>query len=244
MIQAYDQYTQEDHEIWSLLYAKMAEIIPKYATDVFIDGMEQIGFESNKIPNFDECNARLKSITGWVIYPVPGLIDNKPFFEHLANKEFPASTWLRKREELDYLEEPDMFHDVYGHVPLLSNMHFTSFLENLARITLRHIENPWIIEIVSRLYWYTVEFGLIREEGKLKVYGAGILSSNGETQYSIESDIPKRLDFDVAHILQTPYIKDKFQEQYFVIDSYKQLFDSIGLLEEMVEKEAMANNEI
>jgi phenylalanine-4-hydroxylase len=150
-------------------------------------------------------------------------------------QEFPATTWLRKMSQLEYLEEPDMFHDVFGHIPLLSNPSFAKFLEELAKISLKHIDNEWAIELVSRLYWYTVEFGLIEEEGALKVYGAGILSSSGETQYSIDSDIPKRLPYDIQTIFDTPYIKDKYQEQYFVIDSYEQLYTSIPEIEKLLE---------
>jgi phenylalanine-4-hydroxylase len=237
MIQEYNKYTAEDHEVWSILYNRMMEIIPQYSTAAYVKGIHEVGLESVKIPNFDECNARLSKITGWNIYVVPGLIDNKSFFEHLSKREFPSSTWLRKKSQLEYLEEPDMFHDIFGHVPLLANTHFANFLEKLAYIALKHIEDEWAVEIVSRLYWYTVEFGLIRENGELKVYGAGILSSSGETPYSIESEIPKRYPYDVKQIFNSPYIKDKFQEQYFVIDSYEQLFNSLQDIETILEQE-------
>lgn len=235
MQQEYDKYTSEDHQVWSILYNRMMEILPKYATKSYLNGMGQVGFESHRIPDFKECNVKLMEITGWTIYAVPGLIENKGFFEHLMRKEFPATTWLRKMSQLEYLEEPDMFHDVFGHIPLLSNPSFAKFLEELAKISLKHIDNEWAIELVSRLYWYTVEFGLIEEEGALKVYGAGILSSSGETQYSIDSDIPKRLPYDIQTIFDTPYIKDKYQEQYFVIDSYEQLYTSIPEIEKLLE---------
>lgn len=237
MIQEYDKYVAEDHEVWSILYNRMMEILPHYATAAYIKGIADVGMSANYIPRFDECNINLRRLTGWSIYVVPGLIDNKPFFEHLSNREFPSSTWLRKKSQLEYLEEPDMFHDIFGHVPLLANTHFANFLSELAGIALKHIEDDWAVEILSRLYWYTVEFGLIKEEGKLKVYGAGILSSSGETQYSIDSDIPQRLPYDVKTIFATPYIKDKFQEQYFVIDSYEQLYNSIPEIKLTLEQE-------
>jgi len=236
MRQEYDKYVAEDHEVWSILYNRMMEILPTYSTEAYIEGINQVGFEADRIPNFEECNAKLTKITGWSIYVVPGLIDNKPFFEHLSNREFPSSTWLRKKSQLEYLEEPDMFHDIFGHVPLLANVHFANFLSKLAGIALKHIENEWAIELISRLYWYTVEFGLIRENGKLKVYGAGILSSSGETVYSIDSDIPKRYPYNIEQLFATPYIKDKFQEQYFVIDSYEQLYNSLPEIEATLEK--------
>jgi phenylalanine-4-hydroxylase len=237
MIQEYDKYVAEDHEVWSILYKRMMEILPKYSSQAYLDGMNDVGLEGDRIPNFDECNAKLSKKTGWKIYVVPGLIDNKPFFEHLSNREFPSSTWLRKKSQLEYLEEPDMFHDIFGHVPLLANLHFANFLTELASIALEHIENEWAVEILSRLYWYTVEFGLIKEGAGLKVYGAGILSSSGETQYSIDSDIPVRLPYDVKTIFQTPYIKDKFQEQYFVIDSYEQLYKSLPEIKTLLAQE-------
>lgn len=237
MIQEYDKYIAEDHEVWSILYHRMMEILPRYSSQAYLDGIQDVGLAGDRIPNFDECNAKLSKITGWKIYVVPGLIDNKPFFEHLSNREFPSSTWLRKKSQLEYLEEPDMFHDIFGHVPLLANIHFANFLTELAGIALEHIDNEWAVEILSRLYWYTVEFGLIKEGSGLKVYGAGILSSSGETQYSIDSDIPQRMPYDVKKIFQTPYIKDKFQEQYFVIDSYEQLYKSIPEIKTILAQE-------
>lgn len=237
MRQEYDKYISEDHEVWSILYNRMMEILPSYSTVAYLEGIDKVGFEPDRIPNFDECNDKLSKITGWTIYAVPGLIENKGFFEHLSRKEFPATTWLRKKSQLEYLEEPDMFHDVFGHIPLLSNHAFADFLVELSKIALKHIENEWAVELISRLYWYTVEFGLIKEGGALKVYGAGILSSSGETQYSIDSDIPKRIPYDIKTLFATPYIKDKFQEQYFVIDSYEQLYKSIPEIEMLLEEE-------
>jgi phenylalanine-4-hydroxylase len=237
MIQEYDKYVAEDHEVWSILYSRMMEILPRYSSQAYLEGIQDVGLAGDRIPNFDECNAKLSVKTGWNIYVVPGLIDNKPFFEHLSNREFPSSTWLRKKSQLEYLEEPDMFHDIFGHVPLLANLHFANFLSELAGIALENIENEWAVEILSRLYWYTVEFGLIKEGNGLKVYGAGILSSSGETQYSIDSDIPLRMPYDVKKIFQTPYIKDKFQEQYFVIDSYEQLYKSLPEIKTILAQE-------
>ena len=237
MIQEYDKYVAEDHEVWSILYSRMMEILPRYSSQAYLEGIQDVGLAGDRIPNFDECNAKLSVKTGWNIYVVPGLIDNKPFFEHLSNREFPSSTWLRKKSQLEYLEEPDMFHDIFGHVPLLANLHFANFLSELAGIALENIENDWAVEILSRLYWYTVEFGLIKEGDGLKVYGAGILSSSGETQYSIDSDIPVRMPYDVKKIFQTPYIKDKFQEQYFVIDSYEQLYKSLPEIKTILAQE-------
>lgn len=145
-------------------------------------------------------------------------------------------------EQLDYLEEPDMFHDAFAHMPMLTNQHYVDFLEDLSGIALKHIDNKWAIELLSRIYWFTIEFGLIRESGELRIYGAGILSSAGETKFCL-SDEPKHIDYDVRRIMQTPYWKDKFQDKYFVIESYEQLYNSIPEIERVLEEE-LANSSV
>jgi phenylalanine-4-hydroxylase len=237
MTQHYAAYTAEDFEVWRILYERQMSQLPPMATEAYLEGLIKTAFSADKIPDFNEVNPKLKSITGWQLTVVPGLIDNKPFFEFLQNRFFCATTWLRKREQIDYLEEPDMFHDVFGHVPLLTNQSFVDFLSELARIALQHIDNEWVIERIARLYWYTVEFGLIRENG-LKIYGAGILSSVGESHYSLYSDIPLRVPYNVPEIMDTPYIKDRFQEKYFVIDNYEQLYKSIPAIERLIREGA------
>jgi phenylalanine-4-hydroxylase len=237
MTQQYDKYTAEDHQVWQILYERQIVNLPHAASEEYLEGIKRINFTSHHIPNFKEVNKILQQYTGWQLHVVAGLIPNKEFFELMKNKRFCATTWLRKMSQLDYLEEPDMFHDVFGHVPLLTNPDLCHFLEGLSHIALRYIDNPLAIELVSRLYWYTVEFGLIKEHGKLRIYGAGILSSVGETKYSLESDIPQRVPYNVQEIIATPYIKDKYQEKYFVIDSYEQLFDSVGEVERCIEQE-------
>jgi phenylalanine-4-hydroxylase len=233
--QHYDKYTEENHQVWQILYERLMKVLPNRADEAYFEGTEAIGFEPNRIPNFEEVNKHLKAITGWTLVVVPGLIDNEPFFNYLKNKQFPATTWLRKMEELDYLEEPDMFHDVFAHVPILTNKNFCRFLEELSRMALKHLGNADSIEFISRIYWYTVEFGLINKEGNLRIYGAGIMSSAGESVYSLESDVPKRVPYNVNEILHTPYIKDRFQEKYFVINSYKELFESLPEIEETLD---------
>jgi len=233
MVQEYDKYTAEDHEVWSILYNKQIEQVRHLASQAYINGVDQCQFKNDLVPNFDHINETLAHKTGWKIFVVPGLIDNKPFFEHLSKKEFPATTWLRTKEQLDYLEEPDMFHDVFGHVPLLTEPFFCEYLEGLSNIALKNIENPLAIELLSRIYWFTVEFGLIRENGEIKIYGAGILSSAEESVYSIE-EVKRHKAYDAEVILNTPYIKDEFQIQYFVIDDYKQLYDSLPMIEKII----------
>lgn len=230
MRQEYENYTNEDHTVWSLLYKEQMEHLPAIAAKDYLNGCQRVQFVPDRVPKFDVINDVLGGLTGWTVYVVPGLIDNKPFFEHLARKEFPATTWLRKLEQLKYIEEPDMFHDVFGHVPLLSEKFFTDYLQGLSRIALANIENETAVELIARLYWYTVEFGLIKEDGGLKIYGAGILSSPGESIFSVSAEAT-HVPFEVQTIFDTPYIKDKYQAQYFVIESYQQLFDSLPEIE-------------
>jgi phenylalanine-4-hydroxylase len=237
MIQQYDKYTAEDHQVWQILFERQIVNLPDAASEEFLEGIKRINFTSDHIPDFTEVNKILRKYTGWQLHVVAGLLPNKEFFELMKNKRFCATTWLRKMSQLDYLEEPDMFHDVFGHVPLLTNPDLCHFLEGLSLIALKYIDNELAIELVSRLYWYTVEFGLIREHGKLRIYGAGILSSVGETKYSLESDIPQRVPYNVEEIIDTPYIKDKYQEKYFVIDSYEQLYNSVSEVERCIEKQ-------
>ncbi|MDO1444691.1 phenylalanine 4-monooxygenase [Rhodocytophaga aerolata] len=237
MRQHYDKYTAEDQHVWRILFERQIVNLPNAASQEYLEGIRRINFTADHIPNFEEVNKILHTYTGWQLHVVAGLLPNKEFFELMNNKRFCATTWLRKMSQLDYLQEPDMFHDVFGHVPLLTNPDLCNFLQGLSRIALKYIDNELAIELVSRLYWYTVEFGLIREQGKLRIYGAGILSSTGETNYSLESNIPKRVPYQVKEIIDTPYIKDKYQEKYFVIDSYEQLFNSVGEIERHIEQE-------
>jgi phenylalanine-4-hydroxylase len=164
--------------------------------------------------------------TGWKIYAVPGLIPNGSFFKLMVYKRFGATTWIRKREQLDYLEEPDLFHDTFGHIPLLADPVIAQYLHALALIAERHVNQEEVIEQIARLYWYTIEFGLVQEDGEIRICGAGILSSIGETRFAL-SPAANRVPFDLEQIIATPYIKDHFQEQYFVLDSMEQLTDAV-----------------
>lgn len=233
-MQHYSSYTTEDHQVWATLYKRQMDLMPSVAAQAYLDGIQKCGFVEERVPKFTEVNKALMSCTGWIIYVVPGLIDNKPFFEHLSRKEFPATTWLRSMEKLDYLEEPDMFHDTFGHIPLLSNQYFCDYLQGLSDITLAHIDDPIAVEMMARIYWYTVEFGLIKESSETRIYGAGILSSQGECRFALSKDA-RHLPYEPSKIIMTPYIKDKYQEQYFVIDSYEQLYKSLGSIKRMIE---------
>lgn len=234
MKQAYQKYTQENQAVWKLLFERQMALLPKVASKAYLEGIQKIGFVAEHIPHFEtETNPLLRALTGWEIAVVPGLIPQKEFFELLANRKFPASTWLRKPDQLDYLEEPDMFHDTFGHVPLLTNQAFCNFMSDLSRIALRWLDVPEAIEQIGRLYWYTVEFGLIQEDDHLKIYGGGILSSAGESAYCLNEFIPK-ISFDVHTLLNTPYHIDRYQDHYFVIDSYEQLYHSTPDIEEFL----------
>jgi phenylalanine-4-hydroxylase len=233
--QEYEAYTNEDFLVWKLLYERQIVNLPEAASSAYLEGISSVNFTADRIPNFKEVDKNLAPLTGWSIQVVPGLIDDDLFFGLLNNKKFPSSTWLRKMEELDYLEEPDMFHDAFAHMPLLSNGSYVDFLQKLSGIALKHIDNKYAIELLSRIYWFTIEFGLIKENGKLKIYGAGILSSAGETKFSLSNE-PVHYDYDVRKMMNTPYWKDKFQDKYFVIDSYEQLYHSLPEIENVLEE--------
>lgn len=230
LVQQYSSYTVEDHGTWSILFTRQMEKIKKLAYQKFEPGLNKLGFRREYIPDFAAVNKKLWHLTGWQIYAVPGLIDNAFFFRQMFTKQFGATTWIRKREQLDYLEEPDMFHDVFGHIPLLTDQTVCDFLHGLAKIAMKHIDDEDIVEALARLYWYTIEFGLVKEKGALKIYGAGILSSIGETDYCLSKEV-KRVPFHLDTILSTPYIKDKYQEQYFVLETMEQLSGACHELE-------------
>ena len=236
MNQTYSKYTPDEQAVWKLLFDRQMARLPGRASQAYMDGILATGFPNSRIPDFErDLNPCLLPITGWRVVAVPGLIPNRDFFELMADRQFPATTWLRGREQLDYLPEPDMFHDTFGHVPVLTNQHFCDFLAQLSRIALRFVDHDEAVEMISRLYWYTVEFGLIQEPAGLRIYGGGILSSPGETIYALENNLPKRIPYDVTTLLQTPYVIDHFQEQYFVIRSYEQLFHSVPEIEAALE---------
>ena len=224
--QIYSNYTQEDFAVWKTLYNRQSNLLEKYASSEFLNALEIIEFSADKIPDFNRIKTALHPLTGWQLETVPNISEQKDFFQFLSEKKFTATCWLRKIEQLDYLEEPDMFHDVFGHVPLLSNKAYTDFFQAISHIALEYIDNPKAIELLGRIYWFTIEFGLIRESEKLRIYGAGIISSFGETNNCL-SDSTIKYDFDVNQILNTSFRTDVMQDKYFVIDSYSQLYESI-----------------
>lgn len=234
MKQIYENYTAEDQNVWKILFNRQFPNLPEAATGEFMTGLKKVNFTAEKIPNFEETNEILRKLTGWEIYAVPGIVEDDLFFDLMANKKFPATTWVRKMSQMDYLEEPDMFHDVFAHIPLLANQAFVDFLQAISKFGHEWIGDPWAIHLLSRIYWFTIEFGLIRENGELRIYGAGVLSSSGETKYSLSNE-PEHHEYDVDQILDTSYRKDKMQDRYFIIDSYEQLYNSIPEIKEKIE---------
>ena len=216
-----DLYADEEQAVWRLLVQRQRALAERYACTEFLAGLDAIGL-GDTIPDFAEVNARLEPRTGWRIVGVPGLIPDAAFYDHLAHRRFPVTVWIRKREEIDYLVEPDLFHDFYGHVPLLTNPVFADYMQDYGR---RGVEAGPNVHRLARLYWFTVEFGLIRTERGLKAYGAGILSSAAEVKHAIEGKRVERLPFDASVAMNRPYEIDRLQNAYFVLDDFRQLMD-------------------
>ena len=220
--QDWQALTAEDHEVWDLLFARQQQALAGRAVGAFEQGLDLLRLSRPGIPEFDELNERLFARTGWTVVAVPGLVPDDVFFEHLRARRFPAGNFIRKRSQLDYLEEPDVFHDVFGHVPLLAHREMADFMQALGELGLAAME-AGALHRLARLYWYTVEFGLAREAGQLRIYGAGIVSSFGESRFALESPEPHRPAFALDRVLRPTYCTDSFQESYFVIDGLDRL---------------------
>ena len=221
--QDWASYTAADHDTYRRLYERQRALLPGLASQAFIDALPSLG-ASDRVPRFEEVNERLYKATGWELVGVPGLIPEVPFFTLLANRKFPVTDWIRKPEEFEYIVEPDIFHDLFGHVPLLFNPVFADYVQRYGQGGLK-AQGLGSCEMLSRLYWYTIEFGLIREAGQLRAYGAGILSSSGELAYSVQSPEPQRIPLQLERTMRTRYKIDTYQQTYFVIDSFEQLFE-------------------
>ncbi|MGA2024290.1 MAG: phenylalanine 4-monooxygenase [Steroidobacteraceae bacterium] len=224
--QDWSRYRDDEHALWSLLYGRQIKLIEAYAAPEVLSGVQALGATAGGIPRFEDANQVLAAMTGWRIVAVPGLIPDQDFFDHLARRRFPVTVWLRRPEEIDYLVEPDVFHDFFGHVPLLTNPVFARFMQAYGEAGAKALTRPGGLRMLARLYWYMVEFGLIRTQRGLRVYGAGILSSKGEIIYSLESAQPRRWRFDLLRVMRTDYRIDAFQQTYFVLESFEQLFDA------------------
>ncbi|WP_345812363.1 phenylalanine 4-monooxygenase [Paraburkholderia sp. PREW-6R] len=241
-----ERYGAVDHAVWRQLYARQTALLKGRVCDEFLEGLERIGMPADRVPSFDEINTELTPATGWQIVAVPGLVPDQVFFEHLANRRFPVTWWMRRPDQLDYLQEPDCFHDLFGHVPLLMNSVFADYMHAYGRAALA-AHDAGALPLLARLYWYTVEFGLVCDEASpngVKIYGAGIVSSKGETLHSQQSAAPNRLGFNLERVMRTRYRIDTFQKTYFAIDDFAQLFsvaqtDFAALLARVVAEPAL-----
>ncbi|MEO3433354.1 phenylalanine 4-monooxygenase [Inquilinus sp. CAU 1745] len=223
--QDWEAYSAEEHGVWRTLYHRQADLLKDRATPEFVHGLDGLAIAADGVPDFRRLNEALGRATGWRIVAVSGLVPDAIFFDHLANRRFPATCFICKPEEMDYLEEPDVFHDVFGHVPLLMNPIFADYMQAYGQGGLKALKQDSLHHL-ARLYWYTVEFGLIRNGDGLRIYGAGILSSKGESVYSMDDPKPNRIGFDLMRVMRTDYRIDSFQETYFVIDSFEELFEA------------------
>ncbi|MCF8709359.1 phenylalanine 4-monooxygenase [Rhizorhapis sp. SPR117] len=220
--QDWDRYSAADHAMWDALFERQARMLPDRVVPEFMDGLDMLRMTRPGIPNFDELSERLMKATGWQVVAVPGLVPDAVFFEHLANRRFVAGRFIRTPSEIDYLQEPDIFHDVFGHVPLLAHPVFADYMQAYGEGGLR-AARLGAIDYLARLYWYTVEFGLIRQGEGLKLYGAGIVSSFGEAVFALDDPSPNRIGFDLKRLMRTKYRIDDYQQNYFVIDSFEDL---------------------
>jgi phenylalanine-4-hydroxylase len=222
--QPWDTYSSSDHATWATLFKRQREILVGRAAREFIENQQKFGMTPDAIPKFDDLNRVLKQATGWELIGVEGLLPELTFFDHLANRRFPVTWWIRRPDQIDYISEPDLFHDLFGHVPLLLNPIFADYMQayGCGGVKAHGIGAQALVNL-TRLYWYTVEFGLIKQDDGLRIYGSGIVSSKGESIYCLDSPAPNRLGFDLQRIMRTRYRIDTYQKTYFVIDSYEQL---------------------
>ncbi len=222
--QRWADYSPQDHRVWDQLFARQSKLLPGRAAPEFLRGLDILRLSSGGIPDFEMLSDRLMQATGWQVVAVPGLVPDAVFYEHLANRRFVAGRFIRQPDQLDYLQEPDVFHDVFGHVPLLADPVFADYMQAYGQGGLR-AAGRGAIDQLARLYWYTVEFGLVQTDDGLRLYGAGIVSSRGESLFALDDPSPNRLGFDVRRIMRTRYQIDDFQQSYFVIDSFDDLLE-------------------
>ncbi len=233
--QDYTMYSEEDHGTWSLLCDRRDAICKNDISGEYLKGIHLLSIDTRRIVRIAELSEKLDALSGWTLIPVAGLIPNKDFFYMLISKKYPITVPIRKRHEMDFSELPDIFHDIWGHLPLLINEKFTRFLTSFSSIALKYVHNDKAIDFLSRLYWFTYEMGLIREEDGCKPYGGAIITSAGELA-NIGSPLIPKYDFDIQHIFQTPYDSLKLQKEYFIIDSFDTLFGCIDTLEDNLRK--------
>ena len=223
--QGWEAYAPAEHQVWITLYERQTALLEGRACDPFLKGLEALDLHRSGIPDFARINAELNRLTGWSVVAVPGLVPDEVFFDHLANRRFPAGQFIRKPEELDYLQEPDIFHDVFGHVPMLTDPVFADYMQAYGRGGQRALQLGQLAHL-ARLYWYTVEFGLLQTPQGVRIYGAGIVSSRAESIFALDDPSPNRLGFDLERAMRTPYRIDDFQQVYFVVPSLRALLDA------------------
>lgn len=224
--QDWDGYTEVEHSTWRTLYARQHALLAGHAAPEVLAGARLLGAHAERIPRLGEASDTLSRLTGWSLVGVPGLIPEREFFAFLSNREFPVTVWMRKPEEMSYLVEPDLFHDFFGHLPMLAHPVFANYVQEYGRLGAASA-TPQDLRQLARLYWYTVEFGLVQTPAGARAYGAGILSSEGETRYAVHSPRPHRRPFELQTVLASDYRIDAYQHQYFVLDDFEQLFDSV-----------------
>ena len=225
--QPWDDYSATDHDVWRRLYERQRTLLIGRAADEFLAAQDAMGMTPDRIPKFVDMDHALRHATGWTLVGVEGLLPELDFFDHLANRRFPVTWWIRRPDQVDYIEEPDLFHDLFGHVPLLMNPMFADYMAAYGRGGVKaHGIGAEALQMLTRLYWYTVEFGLIRQKDGLRIYGSGIVSSKGESIHCLDSAAPNRIGFDLERIMRTRYRIDTYQKTYFVIDSFEQLMDA------------------
>ena len=222
--QGWEAYGPAEHATWKTLFERQSKLLPGRACDEFVQGMRDLPIAADQIPDFRRLNEVLMRRTGWQVVAVPGLVPDDVFFEHLAMRRFPAGNFIRQADQLDYIEEPDVFHDVFGHVPMLMNPSIADFIQAYGQGGLRAQQLGHLAQL-ARVYWYTIEFGLLQQGADLRIYGAGIVSSFTETRFSLEDDSPNRLRFDLGRVMRTRYRIDDFQETYFVIRDLEELLE-------------------
>jgi phenylalanine-4-hydroxylase len=220
--QGWENYSRAEHDVWITLYERQTALLPGHACDEFLRGLDALDLHRSGIPDFKRINEELQRLTGWTVVAVPGLVPDDVFFDHLANRRFPAGQFIRKPHELDYLQEPDIFHDVFGHVPMLTDPTFADYMRAYGQGGQR-ARGLGRLASLARLYWYTVEFGLMETKAGLRIYGAGIVSSRTESIFALDDPSPNRIGFDLERVMRTPYRIDDFQQVYFVIPSIQTL---------------------
>jgi len=221
--QYWERYGAAEHGIWRTLFERQAQVLPGRACSEFLDGLRHLKLEAERIPDFERLSDDLERITGWRIVAVPSLVPDDIFFDHLAHRRFPAGQFIRTPQQLDYIEEPDVFHDVFGHAPMLSHPVFADYMQAYGKGGQRALAQFGKLKNLARLYWYTVEFGLIAQTDGMRIYGSGIVSSRAESVYAVENPSPNRIGFEIERVMRTDYRIDDFQESYFVISSFEEL---------------------